>query len=38
MAGMFVIPGDLAPVEVEINRLDNQMLVQYYEAEWKRLQ
>lgn len=27
-----------APVEVEVNRLDNQMLVQYYEAEWKRLQ
>jgi spermidine synthase len=27
---------DLAPVEVEINRLDNQALVRYYEAEWDR--
>ena len=38
MAGMFVMPADLAPAEVGINRLDNQKLVQYYEAEWKRLQ
>jgi len=23
-------------VPTEVNRLDNQVLVQYYEAEWKR--
>jgi spermidine synthase len=33
---MFVLSADLAPVPVEINRLDNQVLVRYYEAEWKR--
>ena len=27
-------PPDVAPVEVEANRLDNQVLVQYYEAAW----
>jgi spermidine synthase len=36
MAAMFVIPSDLAPLEVEVNRLDNQALVRYYDAEWKR--
>jgi len=36
MAAMFVIPADLGPVPVEINRLDNQALVRYYEAEWRR--
>jgi spermidine synthase len=38
MAGMFILPADLAPVEVELNRLDNQALVHYYETEWQRLQ
>jgi spermidine synthase len=36
MAAMFVIPTDLAPLEVEVNRLDNQALVRYYDAEWKQ--
>lgn len=36
MAAMFVIPTDMAPVQVEINRLDNQALVRYYESEWRR--
>lgn len=36
MASIFVLPADLAPVPVEINRLDNQTLVRYYEAEWKK--
>lgn len=36
MQSLFVIPADLAPVPVEINRLDNQVLVRYYETEWKR--
>jgi spermidine synthase len=36
MATIFVLPADLQPVPVEINRLDNQALVRYYEAEWKK--
>jgi spermidine synthase len=36
MAAMFVLPADLAPVPVEINRLDNQALVRYYESEWRK--
>ena len=36
MSAMFVLPADLSPVPVEVNRLDNQALVRYYESEWKR--
>ena len=36
LASMFVLGPDMAPVETEINRLDNQVLVRYYEAEWRR--
>jgi spermidine synthase len=36
MAALFVLPTDLSPISVEINRLDNQALVRYYESEWKR--
>jgi spermidine synthase len=36
MRAMFVLPRDLGPVEVEINRLDNQALVRYYESEWRQ--
>lgn len=36
MASIFVLPADLEPVPVEINRLDNQALVRYHEAEWKK--
>ena len=36
MAALFVLPADLSPIPVEINRLDNQALVRYYESEWKR--
>jgi spermidine synthase len=36
MQAMFVLSADLGEVPVEINRLDNQVLVRYYEAEWKR--
>ncbi|MGZ6080223.1 MAG: polyamine aminopropyltransferase [Myxococcaceae bacterium] len=36
LAAMFVFPADMARVPTEVNRLDNQILVQYYEAEWKR--
>jgi spermidine synthase len=31
---LFVFPPDMQPVPVEVNRLDNQILVQYYDAEW----
>jgi spermidine synthase len=36
LAAMFVFPRDMTAVPVEINRLDNQMLVRYYEDEWRR--
>jgi spermidine synthase len=36
LPAMFALSADLGPVPVEINRLDNQALVRYYEAEWRR--
>lgn len=33
---LFHFPADLRPVPVEINRLDSQTLVRYYEEEWQR--
>ncbi|MGH9823327.1 MAG: polyamine aminopropyltransferase, partial [Blastocatellia bacterium] len=36
LAGLFLQSADLAPVPVEINRLDNQVLIRYYDSEWKR--
>lgn len=36
MRAMFALSADLGPVPVEINRLDNQALVRYYEAEWRK--
>jgi spermidine synthase len=36
LAAMFMLSADLGPVPVEVNRLDNQSLVRYYEAEWRR--
>lgn len=36
LSGLFELSADLGPVDVEINRLDNQALVRYYEAEWAR--
>ncbi|HEX8845301.1 MAG TPA: polyamine aminopropyltransferase [Pyrinomonadaceae bacterium] len=36
MQAMFLLSADLGPVPVEINRLDNQVLIRYYESEWKR--
>jgi spermidine synthase len=38
MASLFVLPRDLGPIDVDVNRLDNQSLVRYYEAEWHRFQ
>ena len=39
-ASMFEFSADtsLPNEEIEINRLDNQALVRYYEAEWRRFE
>ena len=39
-ASMFEFPTDMLPPdgEIEINRLDNQALVRYYETEWRRFE
>jgi spermidine synthase len=34
---LFAFPPDMAAVPVEVNRLDNQILVQYYGADWQRV-
>ncbi|MEI6232173.1 MAG: polyamine aminopropyltransferase [Planctomycetota bacterium] len=36
LPGMFMFSEDMAPLAVEINRLDNQSLVRYYESEWRK--
>jgi spermidine synthase len=36
LPALFVLPIDLAPVPVEVNRLDNQALVRYHDTEWTR--
>jgi spermidine synthase len=36
MPAMFVLSADLGPVPVEVNRLNNQVLVRYYNSEWRR--
>jgi spermidine synthase len=38
LAALFVMSADMQPVPAEINHLDNQVLVRYYEREWKRWQ
>lgn len=35
MPTLFELPPDMGPVPVEVNKLNNQALVNYYEAEWK---
>ena len=35
---LFLFPADMSPVEVETNRLNDQTLVRYYEAETRRLE
>src|SRR5579862_7084499 len=32
---LFLFPQDMKPVDAEINRLNDQILVRYYEKEWK---
>ncbi len=36
LASLFVLGPDMARVETEVNRLNNQALVHYYEEEWRR--
>ena len=36
LKGLFELPADLQPMDSEINRLDNQALVHYYDSEWNR--
>jgi spermidine synthase len=36
LPALFALPADLGPVPVEVNRLNNQALVRYYDSEWKR--
>jgi spermidine synthase len=38
LATMFTLSKDIEPVPVEINRLDNQVLVRYYEGEWRKFE
>jgi spermidine synthase len=34
---LFIFPEDMLPVDAEVNRLNNQVLVQYYESEWHQV-
>jgi spermidine synthase len=36
LASLFVLGPDMAPLDAEVNRLNNQVLVRYYDDEWKR--
>jgi spermidine synthase len=38
LAAMFQFSADMGPVAAEVNQLDNQVLVRYYEHEWRRWQ
>ena len=33
---LFQFPNDMLPVDAEPNRLNDQVLVRYYDSEWKR--
>jgi spermidine synthase len=36
LRGLFDLPADMSPLEVESNQWNNQILVRYYETEWAR--
>lgn len=38
LMAMFEMPADMTAVPVDVNHLDNQVLVRYYEREWRRWQ
>ena len=35
LANLFELPRDIQPIETEINQLNNQVLVRYYDEEWR---
>jgi spermidine synthase len=35
--GLFVFPRDMERVDAEVNRLNNQVLVRYFEQEWRQV-
>jgi spermidine synthase len=37
VAQLFVFPTDMLPVPAEPNRLNDQVLVRYYEHEWRQI-
>ncbi len=37
LPGLFRFPGDMARVPAEVNQLNNQVLVRYFEAEWRKV-
>ena len=37
LPGLFVFPADMARVPAEVNQLNNQVLVRYFEAEWRKV-
>ena len=36
LPGLFSFPADMSRVPAEVNQLNNQVLVSYYEREWRR--
>ena len=36
-AGLFQFPADMARLPTEVNRLNNQVLVRYFEQEWRKV-
>lgn len=36
LAGLFEFPPDMARVQTDVNRLNNQVLVRYFESEWSQ--
>lgn len=37
LTGLFEFPPDMSRIDTEINRLNNQVLVRYYESEWQQV-
>lgn len=35
LANLFELPQDIQPIETEVNQLNNQVLVRYYDEEWR---
>lgn len=38
LPSLFELPPDMGPVDVEVNRLDNQVLVRYHESDWRKFE